>query len=389
MMKILMVSSYLPYPLHDGGRIRLYNLLKFLKDKHEITLISERTSQTQADIEEVRKVCKKLIVVDRPKTWSVRNVSKSVLSLNPLLTTVHTHKKLKQKITEELNNENFDLIHVETFYVMQNLPTVSIPVVLVEHNVEYLVYEKYIRRKLIPLRAFLLTDVLKLKRVEKYYWKKADIVVAVSPKEQKVIGEKAELVPNGVDTNRFALKKFVKNKEQKKVLFIGNFKWIQNRDSVVYIIKNIWPKISKNKKFKLWIVGKNIPEGIKKLGDESIIFDEHATNQTELIFQEADLLMSPIRVGGGSNFKILESMASGTPVITTALGNEGIEAKNGEEIIICENPEDFANETLKILKDDYLYEKISRNGRKFIEENFDWKNIAEKLEMVYQKAVKK
>lgn len=387
-MKILMVSSYLPYPLLDGGRIRLYNLLKNLFDKHEITLICERTAQAQSDIDEVAKVCKKVIVIDRPKAWSIGNITKSLLSFDPLLTTVHTHKEITKKIREELSKENFDLIHVETFYVMQNLPKVSIPVVLVEHNIEYMVYEKYVKKVPMILRPGMYIDVLKLRRKEMESWKKADKLIAVSIKEQRIMGDGAELVPNGVDIEKFKMKKKDFSKKEKKILFIGNFKWIQNRDSVAFIIKNIWPRVSaKNPNLKLWVVGKNIPDAVLKLQNENIFFDENAPDQTELIFQEADLLLSPIRVGGGTNFKILEAMASGTPVVTTNLGNEGIEAKNGEEIIICEKPDEFVNKTLLLLGDKYLYEKLSRNGRRFVEKNFDWRNIANKLDVMYRSLV--
>ena len=179
------------------------------------------------------------------------------------------------------------------------------------------------------------------------------------------------------------------SKGEKTVLFIGNFKWIQNRDSLAYIIRNIWPGITKkNPNLKLWVVGKNIPEKLKNLQNETISFDENAPEDTQLIFQEADLLLSPIRIGGGTNFKILEAMASGTPVITSALGNEGIGAKNGEEIIICSKPDEFVNKTLLVLSDKYLYEKLSRKARIFVEKNFDWKNITNKLEEIYQSLVK-
>ncbi len=388
-MKILMVASFLPYPLMDGGRIRLYNLLKYLKNKHEITLICERTTQSEKDIEEVRKICKKLIVINRPKALSVRNVSKSLFTLDPLLIAVHTHKEITQKIKGELENESFDLIHIETFYVMQNLPKVNIPVVLVEHNIEYMVYEKYAQKASILIRPGLYLDIKKLKRREEYYWKKATRLVAVSPKEQKIMGRDTELVPNGVNLEKFKFKK-KNNNEIKKVLFIGNFKWVQNRDSAAFIIRNIWPKVvNKNKNIKLWIVGRSIPDSIKSLKDPSIIFDENAPSETELIFQEADLLLAPIRVGGGSNFKILEAMASGTPVITSSLGNEGIQARNNSEILISEKPDEYASSVLALIEDKYFYEKVARNGRNFIEENFDWQKISAKLDFVYNDTLRK
>ncbi len=385
-MKILIVSSYLPFPLFSGGQIRLYNLIKNLSEKHSITLVCEkRDTQSQKDIDEVGKICEKVYTVERKKQWSARNILKTGFSLDPFLITGHKSLEMKKIISKLISEEEFDLIHVETFYVMQNLPKTDLPVVLAEHNIEYEVYEKFVKKSLIFGRPLLYLDIMKLKRAERVCWKKATRLIAVSEIEASLMGRKVDVIPNGVDVDKFKMKKIIKDKENKKVLFIGDFKWIQNKDSIVYIIKNIWPKVVKNNpNAVLWVVGKKIPESIKSLKDGSIVFDENASNETEKIFQEADILLSPIRVGGGTNFKILESMSCGTPVVTTKLGNEGINATENEEIIISDKPEEFSNKTSLLLTDDYLYEKISRNGRKFIEKNFDWKNISEKLDRVYE-----
>ncbi len=139
-MKVLIVSSFLPYPLHSGGHIRLYNLIKNLSEQNDITLICEkRDAQTKEDVEEVEKICKKVITVNRKKQWSVENILKTGFSSNPFLVTGHTSSEMSAQIRDELVRENYDLIHVETFYVLQNLPKLSLPVVLVEHDIEYLV----------------------------------------------------------------------------------------------------------------------------------------------------------------------------------------------------------------------------------------------------------
>jgi glycosyltransferase involved in cell wall biosynthesis len=173
-MKILIISSYLPYPLYSGGNIRLFNLIKNLSQKHEITLICEkREKQTQKDVDEVSKICKKVHTVSRKKQWSFMNIIKTGFSLSPFLITGHESQEMKELIIRVLSEESFDLIHVETFYVMQNLPNTKIPVVLTEHNIEYKVYEKYMSKSLIVFRPLLYFDILKLKKIEKKFWKKA------------------------------------------------------------------------------------------------------------------------------------------------------------------------------------------------------------------------
>src|SRR3989344_9256232 len=99
-MKILIVSSYLPFPLFSGGHIRLYNIVKNLSQKHEITLVCEkRENQTQIDIDEVSKICKKVYTVNRDKQWSIKNIIKTGFSLDPFLITGHKSQEMKSLIS--------------------------------------------------------------------------------------------------------------------------------------------------------------------------------------------------------------------------------------------------------------------------------------------------
>ena len=399
-MKILLISSFLPYPLFSGGQVRLFNLIKELSEKHEITLICEkRKHQTNEDEKEVEKICKKVITIDRRKQWSLGNLLTTLISSNSFLVTGHTNSKMKSIIKEELENNKFDLIHVETFYVMQNLPQISIPVVLAEHNIEYQVYDRFAKNTNFLIRPLLMPDIIKIKREEEKFWQRATKLIAVSESDAKVMQEKGRnpmIVANGVDTEKFAFKGLVKQESAKKILFIGDFKWLQNRDAVKFIIEEIWPEIRskiKNQKskidIKLWIIGRKIPDSIRSLTDDpDVVFDEESSGRpTEDLFQEADILLAPIRVGGGTSYKILESMSSGTPVVTTPLSAGAIGAKDGENILAGKNSQELAEKTLELLSDQNLYEKIAKNGRAFIEQKYTWKKIANDLERVYENVI--
>ena len=289
-MKILMVSPYLPYPLISGGHIRLYNILKILFKNHQITLICEkRAYQNEQDIAEVGKFCKKIITVGRKKQWTLKNIFKTGFSKYPFLVTGHTHSQMKREIKEILKKEKFDLIHVETFYVMQNLPNkISIPVILAEHNIEYLVYKRFRDKSPFYIKSLLDIDILKLKKIEEEKWAKADAVVSVSGEDKKIIEKKNNkvfVVPNGVDIEKFRIQNSesrIKRGGEKTILFIGDFNWVENRDAARMILRDIWPTINfkfqisrlpkpgtggqANFKLKLWIVGKKIPDSLKKLG---------------------------------------------------------------------------------------------------------------------------
>jgi glycosyltransferase involved in cell wall biosynthesis len=405
-MKVLVISSYLPYPLFSGGQVRLYNIIKELSHKHEITLICEkRPHQTAQDIEEVKKICKEVITVDRKRQWSISNILKAGVSSNSFLVTGHTHEELKQKIQEVLKAERFDLIHVETYYVAKNLlesrimnqALSKIPVVLVEHNIEYKVYEKFRDRASIVLRPLLGLDIAKIRKEEEHFWKSANALVAVSKEDQDVMkkaGLNPFLVPNGVNTKQFVFKEKIFGGDGiKKILYLGDFKWIQNRDAVTFIIKEIWPKIKESgikykelSDIKLWIVGRKIPESIRTLtNDPHILFDEESsTLPTKEIFHQAAVLLAPIRVGGGTSYKILESMSSGTPVVTMQMSADALGAKDGRDVLVGQNAEELADKCLTLLNDASLFKTISKNGRELVEKNYTWHEIGKKLDEVYE-----
>ncbi|MGI8420346.1 MAG: glycosyltransferase family 4 protein [Candidatus Levyibacteriota bacterium] len=414
-MKILVVSSYLPYPLFSGGQVRLYNLLKELSARHEITLVCEmRSHQSKEDIKELEKICKHVITVPRKKQWSMSNVVKSASSHNSFLSTGHTLSEMKKKLAEIMAQEKFDVIHVETFYVMQNLPQTSLPIVLVEHNIEYTVYEKFRNRAPAPFRSLLAMDIRKIKAEEEMFWHEASALVAVSNEDKRVMekeGRHPFLVSNGVNTDQFFYKNIKKSfaQKEKRILFIGDFTWIQNQDTVKFIINEVWPQIKKQLQnvipnevknptgakrslanaqddIKLWIVGRNIPDSIRGLSnDHDVLFDqESSAKPTEKIFQEAAVLLAPIRVGGGTSYKILESMSCGTPVVTMNLSANALEANDQQDIMVGGTPEELASKTLDLLINESIYKKISKNGRTLIENNYTWKEIAKKLEAVYE-----
>ena len=394
-MKILLVSSYLPYPLYSGGQVRLFNLMKELSQKHTIVLICEkRENQSVADVKEVEKVCSKVITVKRRKQWSLQNIIQTAFSGHSFLVTGHTNEALKSKIKEELNNSQYDLIHIETFYVAQNLPSTSLPIVLAEHNIEYQVYSRFAQNAQFFLRPLLKIDIKKIRQEEEYYWEKASRLVCVSEEDKNIMKNKGldpAVVANGVDPIRFSFKNIKKAiaQKDKKILFIGDFKWLQNRDTLSWIIRDIWPEIKSLNTYstlKLWIVGQNIPDSFRQLAkDKDIIFDEKSSAlPTEQIFQEAFALLTPIRVGGGTSYKILEALSVGTPVIITPLSAKSLQLNDQENALVGDTAKELADKLILLLKDNLLYEKISRSGRQLIEKKYSWKNIAEKLEDVYK-----
>jgi len=394
-MNILIVSSYLPFPLVNGGNVRLYNLIKELSAHHNITLLCEkRDHQDLQDVNELKKYCEEVITIPRKKQWTPQNILKSGFSFSPFLLVGHTLPAMKQKIVETLNAKRFDVIHVETFYVYQNIPKTYLPVILVEHNIEYDVYKKYATTANIFLRPFLFIDVMKIAFWEQRFWKQATRVAAVSPSDKRVIERvqpKVSLVSNGVATDIFKFKTNLHfDKKERTILFIGDYKWIQNLQAVERIVTKIWPlvldRIEKEKLSitpKLWIVGKHMPESLKAYKSDTIMPDDNAPEETYKIYQKSDILLAPLSVGGGSSYKIIESLSSGVPVVTTPLGAKGVGGTHNEDLLVGTDDESLASSVIALLQNQSLYEKIRKNGRVLIESNFSWKAITKELEKIY------
>jgi polysaccharide biosynthesis protein PslH len=391
-MNILMLTPYLPYPLYSGGQIRSYNLLKHLSAKHNITLFSFIRSETEKQfIPKLKEFCTDVKVFVKRPPWSLRSLLLSAVTVNPLVVCMYLKKELTLEIEKATFKNHFDLIHAETFYVMPNIPQNNIPVILVEQTIEYLVYKHYTETvKIYPLKQLMEYDVSKILYWEKEYWKKATRVVAMSEADRnemkKVVSKlQVDLVPNGVEPEFFSMNK-VKNKNKKIVLFVGNFKWLQNREAVSILIREIWPIIQKKlPDVKLWIVGRFPPKEIINLSSKSITVSSNLYDIRDA-YKNSDVLLAPIYGPGGTRYKILESMASGLPVVTTPTGIEGIGAKIGRDVLVSNNVFGLAKATIKLLTDQKIYESLSKNSRNLVKTNFNWKNIANSLDRIYKEA---
>jgi glycosyltransferase involved in cell wall biosynthesis len=393
-MKILMLTPYLPFPLVSGGQTRSYNLIKGLSKKHEITLFSLIKDDAEKKyIPELEKFCKKVFVFNRSKTpWTLRNILFTVFGPYPFLVIRNLSREQTKAVKEELAKEKYDMIHAETFYVMPHIPETSVPILLVEQTIEYLVYKHYVEDQAhwIAKLPFSL-DVLKLRHWETFFWKRAKKVVAMSDSDviemKKLVPDLTiDVVPNGVDLDYFSQKPRAEARNP-RVLYVGNFKWIQNVEAVNVLVTEVWPKIKKEiKNAKLWIAGMNITPEIKALVSESIEITE-APEDIRDVYTKASVLVAPIKGPGGTRLKILEAMASQLPVVTTSVGAEGLGVKNGVEALIEDGMDKLAEATVKVLKDKSLAKRLGINAKKLVQYHYVWAKSSEKLDKIYTEVV--
>lgn len=395
-MKILFVSALMPYPLHSGGQVRVYNLLSRLSRHHEITLVTFLRDLSDKRYEKDLSFCKKIITGFRGSAWQPGYLARSLLGDKPLLLTSYIHAQLREEIEHELSAGAYDLIHIEPWYVWPSLPATTIPMVVATHNIEYEVYTEYVRRlRLVPLRPGYYWDVLKLCCWEKRVWKRASRIIAVSKDDASVIQKSVgpavpvSVVPNGVDVSSFRFE-MKKSGGAPVFLFVGSFTWMQNRDAVEWLVKSIWPVLAKQfPDAVLRIVGRSMPSQLRKIVVSSrVTLLEHVENIEEE-FHNAHVLIAPIRIGGGTSFKILEAMASGLPVVTTTLGAKGLNVAHGRELLIGNTHDELVEAVTIFIESHKKRSEIARYARKTIERDYAWDNIAKSLDHIWYETAKK
>ena len=392
-MKILMLTPYLPFPLHSGGQIRTYNLLKQLSKKHDVTLFALIKDKSERQfIPELEKYCDSVRVFRRSKQpFTLRNILTTAFSTYPFLVIRNYVPEFKQAVADELARASYDLIHAETFYMMPHLPKTSTPILLVEQTIEYLGYESYAQRAPLILRPLLSIDIQKIKKWERFFWMYCTQLVVMSEDDKRFIAtqigqeRKIEVVENGVDTSWFAAKKR-KEPIAPTVLFVGTFKWLPNIEAVSFLAEEVWPLVRERlATAKLWIVGAAPTERIQGYSkeDTSITVTGNIQDIRDA-FGGSHVLAAPVFSGKGTRYKILEALATGTPVVATETAVEGIGVVSGREVMTSNSAQGMADALVELLGSAELRSRLAENGVRYVTENFEWKLISKKLDIIYQ-----
>jgi glycosyltransferase involved in cell wall biosynthesis len=188
-----------------------------------------------------------------------------------------------------------------------------------------------------------------------------------------------EVVPNGVEP---VVGRDSGPARDGRLAFIGAMDWFPNQDAVRWMVDDILPLVRKRTpRVTLTLAGRNPPRWMKRLSADGI----RVTGTVEDVspyLREAAVCVVPLRIGGGTRLKILEALAAGKPVVSTAVGAEGLDLRPGEEIVIADSARDFAEQVAGLLEDKPLRERLAAAGRRAAK-RYAWDSIAPALERVW------
>lgn len=401
-MHILFVTPNLPVPT-SSARVRPFNLIKQLATRHEVSVISFIQPGEHAKLPMLEPYCKQIELVPLDSfrhlgPWQNRMQGWFHLLLSARPRTLRTFpiERMQQPLRRLALTEEFDVAHFEQLYLVELLPEVGdLPAVLGEQNVEFQVAKNLQQVSSNPVHR--VRDGLSWKKMlafETYWVKRFAVCVAVSEQDAALLREtsghpEVQVVTNGVDCQSFAPVAGGAKRRTDTVLFFGTLNYGPNRDGIVRFCRNSWPLVrAERPEARLEIVGIDPPPDVRALGElPGVVFTGFVPDIRTKLWT-ATMSIAPLRWGGGTRLKIVESLAAGCPVVSTSAGVEGLELADGQEIRIADRPEDLAQAILDLMNDPDKRAMLSWEGRRAVAEKYDWKSSARQLELAYERAIR-
>lgn len=244
------------------------------------------------------------------------------------------------------------------------------------HDLHYLREQ---RRYEISKNIGALKESERLKLMEFKIFKAADIILTPSISEKNILtpqlpGKIIEAIPAYMYDNLTPFEQIARFKSRKDIIFLGGFGHLPNVDGVLWFSKQILPYLlSAIPDLKFIIAGTNPTPEIEKLASNNIVVTGYVKDLSP-IFSKVKVFVSPLRYGAGVKGKIITSMSYGVPVVTTTIGSEGIALTHGENTIIVDEADKFAQAVLELYSDELLWNKLSENSISFIQNNFSVKS---------------
>ena len=392
-MKILFLSPTVPYPLTDGGRIRVFNLLKQIALNNDVTLLTLETQPTDtASITHIEQLDITVHLVQNSSTLprvSLSTLLSACVNRQPITVARYNVPAYRQKIKELLVTETFDLVHYEMFHTAQFYTETDLPSVLSQQNVDSAIWHRLTGETTnLFYKCAYWTQQLAFQRYERVLSPQFDAVTCTSDIDAAVFQRHCaegvvEVIPNGVDISHY--QPDFQSEAPAHLIYIGSMDWYPNEDAVSFFAEEVLPQVQGNvPDVKFTIVGRNPSARVQRLADREGVVVTGRVPEIKPYFAEATVFVVPLRIGSGTRLKILEALAMGKAVVSTTIGAEGLALRDGEEIIIADEPKDFADAVIQLLTDPSLRQKIGEKGRERVEQDYDWRNIGKKLLTVYE-----
>ncbi len=403
-MRILFLSQLLPYPLDAGPRLRSYYVLRSLAKQHEVTLVAfGRGQDTPTAQVHLAELCAALHVVPLRRSrlrdgWAFLRSRWNGL---PFLIARDADAGMRRCLYQLAQQQTFDVVHADQLWMapyalaFQSWARASgrqVPrLVLDQHNAVFQIPARMAENRGGGLRWLLQDEAKRLSAYEADVCLRFDRVVWVtnedfqavqgqmSAKQAERLASKSRVIPICIA----ALPEQVCQPEQGDgVLFVGGMHWPPNAEGMRWFAEQVWPLVrSQLQTAHCVAVGRQPP--VRLTVEEGFVTPGYVTD-AEPYWRAARLFVVPLLSGGGMRVKILDAWAHGVPVISTTIGAEGIEYRDGQDLWIADASQDMAEKIMRLLKDGATAGQLGRAGRRRLEERYDWQVRYQEWGAVYE-----
>lgn len=400
-LKLLYLSQCFPLPLDGGGRIKTFNSIATLSKKFEVftTFVSERNARPE-DLLRLKKLGIK------SKVFKTSLVSESIkddylklawnyLQFRPHFVYQYRYKPSFSWIKNKIKTWQPDIIHVDHINSAQFLPSKKwltenchkMPKLILEnHNLNHVLFATRFKesKKLIRKLYLFLEGSLNWLYGEINY-RRFDHIFAISDVETSYLSQKGW--PTSTQPLVYPLKKAIsKNIKMYDLLFIGYLDWPPNEVAIRWFVEKILPLINKRlPEIKFHIVGNENFKLADLKKNPNVIFHGHQKSLDRFLSQ-SKVFVLPFQTGAGVRIKSLTALQNGLPIVSTKMGIDGLHLQNGQEYLEAETAEEFAKQTIKLLKNEQLRKKISKNQQTYFLKNHSSKANSKYLAK-YQKII--
>ena len=403
-MKILWVKAGKILPVDTGGKIRSYNLLRQLASRHETVLLSYYGGARDESYEsEVARHLPGAVTVHTgaPDSFA-RQAVDYILRLPssaPYAVRKFTSPAVQKLVRDWDAARRFDVAVCDFLSASLNFPAETrTPTVLFQHNVESALWQRQARHAPDVLRGVVFKiEAAKMTRYERDAVRRFRHVIAVSENDRELMSamtgaSRITVVPTGVDIQKYSsgvedtrAAGGGKSPNGALVVFLGSMDWEPNIDGVEYFCREVWPRVLEvvpSARFR--VVGRDPHPRVRRLASDTVEVTGTVPSVVEHL-READVVVVPLRVGGGTRLKIFEAMAVGKSVVSTTVGAEGLDVTHGEDILLADDAESFAESVTSLLRDTTRRENLGR-AAVALAARYDWSVIARRFEEVLARA---
>jgi len=398
MPRLLFVSQVLPYPPDGGVKIRTYHILRLLAQRYNVTALCffrSKGGALQVDVENSVAALSRFSRVeafplpqDRSKLRLGWDHLRSIISRRVYTVSGYESKDFRQRLVSLLREEEYCMVHADSLDLSPYFPAIEgIPLACTHHDAQSVLLQRRAERQKNPLmRKYMRLQSNLMEREERRWCPDVSLNVTVSERDRDVLREIApngrySVVPNGVDTEFFA----PSDAPEQGMVFVGGTTWFPNRDALEYFNADILPALRRaGVRDAVQWVGRASPTELRKAQGWDGIEMTGFVPDVRPFIRDAACYIVPLRVGGGTRIKILDAWAMGKAVVSTSIGCEGLDAIDGNNILIRDDPDSFAEAVRDLLNDPALRRRLGEAGRKTVETTYSWEVVGRHLIETYE-----